>query len=414
MGCRYLHLTWHDCIVMRERSRTAQDRLSSLLEFQSLLALVSRQIGPALELQPVLDIVLSAMRSVIDFKGGTICLVDDEGVYIAANDPPVSPDVAAARVPVGTGLAGRVVATGEPIYSPDIQLDPRVDPELRTMGTNANIGSYLAVPLICLGKVIGLMQVDSSDSDAFDTDDLHVLEGLATQVAGAIESARRHEEVMELERLKSDFIARVSHELRTPLTIISGFTTTLLAHGSDMGVPDQAVQMLERVSTANSRLESLIEELLTVTSFEAGMTEAHPTDVVVADLLERVRADSLQPDQVQVVAPRDLHLLVDPKLLKHALALLVDNALKYAGDATLVAGLTDDGTRYVAVADSGPGIEPDERERIFERFTRGDHTRPGMGLGLPIVRTLADALGADVIVDDNEGGGARFTLRFAR
>jgi signal transduction histidine kinase len=398
---------------MRERSRTAQDRLSSLLEFQSLLALVSRQIGPALELQPVLDIVLSAMRSVIDFKGGTICLVDEDGVYIAANDPPVSPEVAASRVPIGTGLAGRVVANGEPIYSPDVLLDRRVDQDLRSLGTNASMRSYLAVPLVCLGKVIGLMQVDSVETDAFDTDDLHVLEGLATQVAGAIESARRHEEVMELERLKSDFIARVSHELRTPLTIIAGFTTTLLAHGQDMGVPDQAVQMLERVSTANTRLEALIEELLTVTSFEAGMTDAHPSDVAVVDLLERVRAESLHPDQVTVDASDDLHLFVDPKLFNHALALLVDNALKYAGDATLVAGVDDEGIRYVEVSDRGPGIEPSDRERIFERFTRGDHTRPGMGLGLPIVRTLADALGANVTVGDNEGGGARFTLRFA-
>lgn len=389
---------------MRERAKTAEERLAGLLDLHALLNRVSREIGPALELGPVLTSVLGAMRSLVEFRGGTICLVDDRGVYIAATDPPVDPAVASLRVPVGTGLAGRVVSTGLPVYSADVQHDPRVDPAIASVGTNATMRSYLAVPLVCLGQVIGLLQVDSSELDAFDADDLRVLEGLAAQVAGAIESARRHEEMAELEALKSDFVARVTHELKTPLTIISGFAQTLSLRSDNLSDDQRA--WLERIRAATDRLGVLIDELLTATSFEAGMMSTQRTPVRVRDVLVAVRDAATDPERVSVrCEPDDLSITTDPNVLRHVLSLLVDNALKYGGNAEVVAG-----RGWIAVQDRGPGVPEPLRERVFERFVRGNHTLPGMGLGLPIARNLAAAIGARVEFDDAPGGGARFTL----
>ena len=397
--------------TLRERRATAEERLARMIELQSLMARVSKEIGPALELRPVLATVLAAMRSLVEFKGGTIQLVDEGGVYVAAADPEVTADVAAARVPVGTGLGGRVVATGHSIYSPDIRGDDRVDPALRSLGSNATMRSYLAVPLICLGRVIGLMQIDSHEVDAFDSDDLHVLEGLATQVAGAIESARHNEEVMELERLKGDFLARVSHELRTPLTIMGGFLSTLSEHDERLS-SDERRRMLGRVEAAVTRLDSLIDELLTVTQFEAGALHPHPERTALVEVMEQVRAQSLNPDAVAVRCPADLHAHVDANLLRHSLALLVDNAIKYAGDATLRGGVDPEGQTYVEVRDEGPGVPDELRERVFDRFTRGSHSFAGMGLGLSLVRTLAAGLDARVSLEDVPTGACfRLTLR---
>jgi K+-sensing histidine kinase KdpD len=402
-------------LKMRQREATAEDRLHKLLALNTLLARVASEIGPALELQPVLNSVLRAMRSLVEFKGGTIQLLDHGSLYIAASDPPVSEEVAAARLPVGSGLGGRVVTTGRHVYSPDVRGDERVDPDLRGLGSNASMRSYLAVPLVCLGRVIGVMQIDSAEVDAFDTDDLAVLSGLATQVAGAIESARHNEEVMELERLKSDFLARVSHELRTPLTIVGGFLNTLITN-DDRIEPRQRVSMLNRIEAANERLAALVDELLTVTQFEAGALEPQPRDVVLAEVLSSVRDRAVEPELVTVRCPADLHLWVDARLLSHALGLLVDNALKYAGDAEIRGGVDDRGCTYVEVRDHGPGIPSELGDRVFERFMRGDHTEPGMGLGLPLVRTLAIGLDADCrLLDGNGdgGGGATFRLTFA-
>jgi signal transduction histidine kinase len=396
---------------MRHRDATAEERLERLLEFQTLLARVSRDIGPALELQPVLAIVLRAMRSLVSFRGGTVQLVETGVLAIAAADPPVSAEMASARLPVGTGLGGQVVSTGRFVYSEDVQRDERIRDDLRRLCAAAGMRSYLGVPLVCFGRVIGLVQIDAAEPDAFDGDDLHVLEGLATQVAGAIESARHNEQVMELERLKSDFLARVSHELRTPLTITSGFINTLIGY-DDRIDGRQRMQMLRRIQSATERLEALIDELLTVTQFEAGALEPQPHVIDVRDLLHEVRGRAVEPELVAVRCPDGLQLTVDPRLLRHALTLLLDNALKYAGDAELRAGVDDGGRVVVEVTDHGPGVPPELGERVFERFMRGDHTGPGMGLGLPLVRTLAIGLMAGVTLEDMPGGGACFRLTF--
>ena len=216
---------------------------------------------------------------------------------------------------------------------------------------------------------------------------------------------------MELERLKSDFLARVSHELRTPLTIVSGFLNTLISN-EDRLEPRQRLSMLGRIEAATERLAVLVDELLTVTQFEAGALDPKPRDVDLAEVLSLVRERALEPELVSVRCPPDLHLRVDPRLLSHALSLLVDNALKYAGDAELRAGVSDDGHTYIEVRDHGPGIPPEMGERVFERFMRGDHTEPGMGLGLSLVRTLSIGLGADCHLVDAPGGGAIFRLTF--
>jgi len=326
----------------------AEARLARVLALQQLLADVSHRLGPARELAPVLRTVLEAMRSLLDFRGGSICLVDERGVYVAAADVEITPEMAAARVPVGTGLAGRAVASAAPVYSPDLDTDDRIDPELRHLANNLPTKSYLAVPLVCVGRVIGVLQVDSIKTDAFDDEDVRLLVGLATQVAGAIESARLNEEIRDLERLKADFLARVSHELRTPLTIISGFADTLAAH-DDQIEGEQRAQMLSRIRDASVRLQGLIDELLTVNQFE--VLDPRVEQVDLAEVLAGVRSRAVDPSRVQVSVDDGVTLETDPKILGHALTLLVDNALKYGGGAELH-GSPD----LITVRDHGPGV----------------------------------------------------------
>jgi signal transduction histidine kinase len=392
---------------------SAADRLERLTALQSLLARLSQELGPALSLQPVLTSVLDAMRSLVDFKGGSICLVEEGQIGIAAHDPPVTPDVLAARLPVGKGLAGRVVATGRPVYSPDLDTDERVDQELRRLGSNITMKSYLGVPLVCLGEIIGLLQVDSSQADAFSADDLAILEGLAVQVAGAIESARRYEHVKELEQLKNDFVARVTHELRTPLSVLSA-SVDLLGREVSRLSPDDRRKLADGASNAVGRLRYLIDELLSVTTLESGAVDPQPVEVRVVDVLAQVRADSEHPSRIDLAAPDDIRVEVDPALLRQGLGLLVDNAFKYAGPGrvTLQAAVGE-GWVEIAVADEGPGVPPELRDRIFERFFRAEHETSGMGLGLALARTLATSLGASLSCEDVPDGGARFVMRFA-
>jgi signal transduction histidine kinase len=395
---------------MRERAGGIEDRYARLLAMHDLLAGLARRIGPALALEPVLREGLTAMRTLVEFRGGTIGLVDQRGVYVAASDPPVSPEVALARVPVGTGLAGRCVAAGEPVYSPDIGVDERVDQRLRQTGSNREMQSYLAVPLVCLGEVIGVLQVDSAERDAFDVDDLLVLEAIASQVSGAIESARHHELARRLDDARSMFIARVSHELRTPITILAGLTQTVLANPERFPADRELVDVLRRIDAAGGRLGALVDELITMGILQTGLLlDAQPAEVRLLDLLERVRADAESPDVVAVRCPAGLRSVVDPTLLRQCLQLLVQNATAYAGAAELEALPTAVGVE-VRVVDHGPGIADGDKEAVFERFQRGVHQRPGWGLGLSTARDLAATMGIELRLTDTPGGGATFAL----
>jgi signal transduction histidine kinase len=368
----------------------AETRLRRLLQAQQLLFRVSRELGPATEQRPVLDTVLRAMRDLVAFKGGSICLVEGDAIRLVVSDPDVSQEVKDLRLPVGSGLSGQVVATGEPIYCRDLATDPRVDPEVAGTGSNASIASWLGVPLVCLGEVTGLLQVDSATVDAFDDDDLYVLEGLGVLVAGAIESARRFEAVMQLERLKSDFIERVSHELRTPISIMSGFAHTLQDHRHEL--PEEERQaFVGRIGHASDRLRYLVEEIITVTSIDSGLSSPAPIDLSVRDAVEQALRHSRREAEVRIEVAPDLQVRTDPVMLEAVLKPLLDNAVVYAGGATVRAERTTDGVR-IDVEDAGPGVDPGLRDTMFDRFTRGDHTVAGMGLGLAISRQVAGDL----------------------
>lgn len=280
--CRQARRTGH--VAVEKRTQSAEQRLERVLALQDLLFAVSRDIGPALELQPVLETVLRAMRKLVDFRGGSICLVEDGMIHLAASDPPVTAEIGEARLPVGRGLAGAVVETGQRLYIPDIDADDRVIPVMRRAGSNAGMTSYAAVPLICLGETIGLLQIDSGELDAFNADDLDLLQGLGTQVAGAIESARRFEAVVKLDELKSDFLARVSHELRTPIAIISGFVESLMDEERPLSARVRKV-FVGRIHQTTRRLRYLVEELLTLTSIESGLS---PTTLIDTQLTQAV------------------------------------------------------------------------------------------------------------------------------
>lgn len=381
------------------RAPEPAERLERIAESQALLADVSRNLGPALHLDTTVKAVLHAMRRLVDFRGGSICLVDGGSVSIAASDPAVSEEVLALRLPVGTGIAGRVVTSGRTIYVPDLDDDQRVDPEVRAMGSNAGMTSYLGVPLVCLGEVIGLLQVDSGEREAFDDVDVMLLEGLAAQTANAIQSARLVDEMARVDSLKRGFINLVSHELRTPLTIASGMVKTYRSLRE--GEPDELDALLERSDAALSRLGRLIEELILMSQLSAGEVRPHPTLVSVGEVLaEVVRA--VDAESVSIHCRPDLAVVTDGDLLGRALAALVENAVVYAGHADVVA----DGT-VIEVRDRGPGLPAELTGREYETFNRAtsEHTTAaGLGLGLHLANALVGELGGELDVESTSSG----------
>jgi PAS domain S-box-containing protein len=230
--------------------------------------------------------------------------------------------------------------------------------------------------------------------------------------------ARDISERMAVERLKSEFVSTVSHELRTPLTSIRG-TLRLLDQGVVGELPEKA-QELVRVAHSNClRLTSLIDDILDLEKLEAGhvLLSREPVDLValVGEVVERMGGFASEHG-VRLNGPTATPVVLecDPGRVEQVLANLLSNAVKFSPEGCEVHVRIDaeEERVRVEVEDQGPGVAPEDRDRIFQRFHQGDATdrrrQGGTGLGLAIGRALVEAHGGSLGVEDVPEGGSRF------
>jgi signal transduction histidine kinase len=243
---------------------------------------------------------------------------------------------------------------------------------------------------------------------------------LGVIVVGIVVTWRLARREAEMARLKSDFVANVSHDLKTPLSVIRMYGETL-----EMGrVPEEARRRdYYRIITRESeRLARLIDNVLDFSRIEGGRR----TYEIVATAVEPLVRETLEAFAYPLaqqgfkvraeVAPDLPEVPMDADAVGQALANLVDNAIKYSGDRRVltVEGTIVEGHLALAVADAGIGIPPAEHGKIFEKFYRAGRSetqgRRGSGVGLALVRHVAEAHGGRVTVESRPGEGSRFTL----
>jgi two-component system sensor histidine kinase SenX3 len=229
------------------------------------------------------------------------------------------------------------------------------------------------------------------------------------------------EDVSERKRLdevRRDFVANVSHELKTPMGALGILAETLLGETE----PEVAERLARRIHHEAFRISRVIDDLIDLSRIESEQTlhlEPVDMDPVINEAVERVRAAAEQRGvEVQVAtAEPDLVVLGDRRQLTSAVFNLLDNAVKfsYEGSVVRVAPRTEGRELAIQITDSGVGIPARDIERIFERFYRVDPGRSretgGTGLGLAIVRHVAANHHGSVQVDSREGEGSTFTLR---
>jgi two-component system, OmpR family, sensor kinase len=213
---------------------------------------------------------------------------------------------------------------------------------------------------------------------------------------GALEAQRR-------------FVADASHELRTPLATIQG-NAGLLAIGPDVDDRVRRAAAADIVGESE-RMARLIDRLLTLALADSGL-DLQLAPVRLAPLAEEVvrQAATVHPDLKLTTDLADLAVSGDQDALRQLLWILLDNAARHASSKISVAVHAEGEWARLMVADDGPGVPPDERERIFERFYKADPSRRdgGAGLGLAIARWIADQHGGRIIAADGPDGGAGF------
>ena len=222
-----------------------------------------------------------------------------------------------------------------------------------------------------------------------------------------------------LEQVRKDFVANISHEIRTPITAIQGFADTLL----DGALEDRehARGFIETIRANSRRIDSLVDDLMTISKIELGVIAVEKTDVAFGDVAETVQA-TLQDKAarkglaLRTVIPSDAGMLrADRDRLVQVLTNLVDNAVKFTDAGTVTIGMADESGRTVLfVEDTGIGVAEKHLARLGERFYRVDAARSrnmgGTGLGLAIVKHLVKAHGWEMHIESTVGKGTKVRI----
>src|SRR5262249_46150450 len=241
------------------------------------------------------------------------------------------------------------------------------------------------------------------------------------RVAKDISEKKRFERrLKELDRMKSDFVSNVSHELRTPLTAIKGSVDNML-DGLTGSINEKQVRYLARIKSNTDRLSRLINDLLDLSRIESGGVEVRSTAFTLTALAEEVSEHlrSLAAEKlIRIeVPPRDPKLTVwaDRDKVTQVLMNLIGNAVKFTpqnGKVTVAVEKNGDDYVQISVDDTGPGILPEEKNKIFSKFYQVAHVdkqKPkGSGLGLAISKALVEMHGGKIWVESEVGKGSTF------
>ena len=356
------------------------------------------------------------------------------------------------------GATEHVLATGELVEVPDTRDASRFGPypQLAAVG----IGSLVMAPLRSGGEVRGVLGVTFNEQRVLDTEEREALDLFAAHAAAALERvrlanadqqlarqnlelARREVEaasLRELDRLKNELLSTVSHELRTPLAIIHGYAQFIARREGEMSAQAQ------RIVTASAHLNRLVEDLVDFAQLTRGTVAVRPERVDLAPLLGELAAEFRERtggQRLTAQLPETLPAHADRARVGQIVLNLLENAVKYAPEGEIVlrafwkrargrgepVGPTAApapapamakagrgvaaGYVRVEVVDSGPGVPAAERHRVWERFYRGQNVSTlnlagGTGIGLAVVKALAEAQGGRVGLSSGAGRGARF------
>jgi signal transduction histidine kinase len=394
-------------------------RLERLLE-------ISRTLSASLDLEPFLHSLISVASELTGCEAASILELEEDGEQLRFLALPwFHRDVLkVVKVPLQSSVAGWVIENGQPAVVPDVTMEPRHF-KGADLATEFATRSLMAVPITYQGEKLGVLEVVNKTGDTHYTEeDLTILETLASQAAIAIQNTRlmnkvqkSHDQVTQLDRMKSDFIAIASHELRTPLGLILGHATFLREV-----IDAEFRPQLDIIIRNAMRLKEIIDSIANMDNAQRGMASIRAHSVSIKRVVEEVMDSFHQDAQKKNVTMRsDIgqdELLVEGDASKISIALsnMVKNAIVFtnSGGHVFIVAEQIPGYIKVSVIDDGIGIPAKDLSHIFERFYQVEShlTRKhgGMGLGLSVSKVMVEMHGGRIWAESVEGKGSNFTF----
>jgi signal transduction histidine kinase len=403
--------------------------LSQSVEELNALGAVSQAINSTLDIEAVLTTIVAKAAQLSGTEAGTIYTFDeslqefrlrathgmDEAMIAAIRD---------RRIGAGETAIGKAVAERASIQIPDVLKESSL---VLDVIVRAGYRSVLIVPLLRPDQIVGALVVRRKAPGEFPKSTVELLGTFADQSVLAIQNARLFREIEEKSRQlaeasqhKSQFLANMSHELRTPLNAILGYTE-LMADGAYGEPSEKMLGILKRLEANGRHLLGLINDVLDLSKIEAGQLVLELSDYTVQDIAQTVRstleplaADKKLAFKVEV-APQLPPGRGDGRRLTQVLINLVGNAIKFtdAGEVAIKAE-TNNGSFYVSVRDTGPGISAADQAKLFQEFQQADNAitkkKGGTGLGLAISKRIIEMHGGKIWVESQPGQGSTFAF----
>ena len=402
-----------------------------------LIIEIAAAASAELDLDQILHEALDRLRAVIPLTGGSIALVSADELVIRAAIGPFADEALGQTVSRGPSRSWSVVEMLQPYRTGDLFRDGN---RVRGKAAGSAVRSWLGVPIVRHGIGIGLVEVDSTEIDAFSAADEELLASVVGVLAGHVELAAHHDVQQRANALREAFIGVISHELRTPITTIYGLARVLRQRGHELA-PEVQSQSIVDIEAEADRLYRLVEDLLVLSRAESGRVEFEAEPISVGRLVQRIvdaEAERRPERRFEVRQPPGLALIeAEPTYVEQVIRNLLTNAAKYStvpepieidiriepiDGASHIGVLSEGGGRRpevaVRVLDRGIGIDDDTSAHAFELFFRtkeATRVAAGAGIGLFVCRQLIEAMGGRTWLLPRDGGGteAGFALPVA-
>jgi signal transduction histidine kinase len=420
--------------------RDALERINVDLERRvselDLLGRVGRSMSSVLELDGALEAIHKNCSELFDAGNFMIALLTPDGRDLELSyGMEGGHRLTQRRIPRGQGLVSLVIERRAPLLIKDLEREAAALPVRPVQVSPRITRSWLGVPLLAGEEILGVMVVQDERPDAYDENLVRLITTIATQVATTIQNTRLVRATVDRARLeqenrdlrlldgrKNDFVNMVAHQLQAPLTAIIGFSDLVRSSPASPA----STEHVATIHVESHRLSHLVEQLLQLSRIRSGRLSPVLRSVDLNAIAREVvdshfpllaeRRVTVETDFVEGGVPVE----ADPALLHQAVANLFHNAIKYSPEGSSIrmktsgpAGSSPAEAR-LAVEDSGPGVQPEERDRIFEEFYRskrpGLARTPGSGLGLTIAKEIVEIHRGRITLEDGASGGSVFSL----
>jgi PAS domain S-box-containing protein len=421
-------LAVHQDITERKLSEETLKRRNDYLAASSE---IGRLVTSTLDLNTIFTRTVNLISERFGFYYAAIYIIEETGFNAilreATGEAGEKMKAQSYSIVLGShSVVGQVSANMEPMLVNDTDLEPLYVPNPYLLDSRSEV----AIPLRIGSRIVGVIDIQSTQAHAFTQDDLSVLQSLADQVAVAIDNARSYElsqqlikDLREVDQLKSQFLANMSHELRTPLNSIIGFSRVILK-GIDGPVTEMQQQDLTAIYNSGQHLLGLINDILDLARIEAGKMELNFEEVHLADMTTSVMSTAKglvkeKPIQLlQHIPPNMPTVRGDTMRVRQVLLNLISNASKFTDQGSITVetsiqkGPAGKIEALINVIDTGPGISIEDQKKLFQAFSQvdGSATRKsgGSGLGLSICANLVQLHGGRIGVHSVVGKGSTF------